>query len=118
MARKYYPVGIGRGGVFAHPERQNASVRNYVGTHWEDAKSGIGLKSYGDTARGAIAPDPTHHRMTAAKNRLKRGWTSSQKKALSPNNLRKAAKKGGVKGARQAILRTHAVKFGADPYHK
>ena len=38
MARKYYPVGIGRGGVFAHPERQNASVRNYVGKHWEDAR--------------------------------------------------------------------------------
>lgn len=118
MARKYYPVGIGKGGVFAHPERQNATVRDYVGKHWEDAKSGIGMKTYGGTARSAIAPDPTHHRMTAAKNRLKRGWTSSRKKALSPKNIRKAAKKGGVKGARQSILRTHAVKFGADPYHK
>ena len=118
MARKYYPVGIGKGGVFAHPERQNATVRNYVGKNWDDAKSGPGLKTYGGTARAAIAPDPAHHRMTAAKNRLKRGWTTSKKKALSPKRIRAAAKKGGVKTARQRILNSHAVKFGADPYHK
>ena len=103
MARKYYPYQV---------DKQPKSVQAYVKSNWG------ALENYGDTARGAIAPDPTHHRMTAATGKLKRGWTNSKKKALSPKNLRAAAKKGGVKSARQRILGSHAVKFGADPYHK
>ena len=111
MARKYYPYPV---------DKQPLAVQDYVRKHWSANNRGEeGLLEYGDRARAAIAAGrPTHHQMTAAKGRLKRGWTNSKKNALSPKNIRKAAKKGGVKGARQAILRTHAVKFGADPYHK
>ena len=105
MARKYYPYQV---------DKQPKQVQSYVKSHWG------ALEDYGDTARGAIAPDPAHHRMTAAKGPLKKAWKTSKDKAVKNKSaLKNAAKKAkSAKGAKQVIMRNHFVKFGADPDHK
>lgn len=106
MARKYYPY---------LSNKQQKQVQPYVKANWDE------LRNYGDYAREAIAANkPSQHRMTAAKGKLKAAWTNSKNKAQKNKKLmRDATKKvGGVKGAKQHVLRNHYVKFGADPYHK
>lgn len=124
--RKMYPAGIGRGGVFAHPNRQPAETRSYVKSHWDDKKSGIGIKGYANKNRSMLSSEYARkgsgnyvgHKMTKATGRLKKGWGRSEKgSGVKSQTMHYAMQGMSSAAAKRRARQNHVVKFGPDPYH-
>lgn len=132
--RKQYLFGVKARGGFNY-EAQPKEVQDYVRRYRGDTAAGkMGLTRYGDVHREDIAKehadriklrernpyiDPAGHTMKAAKNRLKRGWTTSERGRGVKGAAKTYVKHGmSAKAAAKRARANHAVKFGVDPYHK